>query len=87
MNETTVKCAHCGNWFPVELQTGTITEKDVQDWQNEPGAVFVTKAPAPSFEEVFEAFDRWYWDKYRHHPPKMESGEFYEFLIINGIVK
>lgn len=40
-----------------------------------------------SFEEVFEAFDRWYWDKYRHHPPKMEIGVFYEFLKLNGIVK
>lgn len=69
------------------IEPGTITEKDLADWQNRPGEIKVMKTPAPSFEEVFEAFDRWYWDKYQHHPPKMEMGSFYEFLKLNGVVK
>ena len=42
---------------------------------------------SPKFDDVFKAYDAWYYDKYRNHPERMSAESFYNFLEKHKIIK
>lgn len=43
--------------------------------------------PAPGFDEIFAAYDDWYYGKFRNHPEKMAADAFFQFLKKSNLIK